>query len=68
MQQECIQVRCVPSAAVAVCWGVSGQGVSAQGGAVVCQHALRQTPTPLWTEFLTHACENITLPQLHCGR
>ena len=25
-------------------------------------------PTPLWTEFLTHASENITLPQLHCGR
>ena len=23
---------------------------------------------PLWTEFLTHACENVTLPQLHCGR
>ena len=23
---------------------------------------------PLWTEFLTHASENITLPQLHCGR
>ena len=31
-----------------------------------------QTPqtkySPLWTEFLTHACENITLPQLRCGR
>ena len=23
---------------------------------------------PLWTEFLTHASENITLTQLHCGR
>ena len=22
----------------------------------------------LWTEFLTHACENITLAQLRCGR
>ena len=22
------------------------------------------TPPPLWTEFLTHACENITFPQL----
>ena len=21
-----------------------------------------------WTEFLTHACENITFPQLRCGR
>ena len=23
---------------------------------------------PLWIEFLTHACENITLPQLRCGQ
>ena len=23
---------------------------------------------PLWTEFLTHNCENITLLQIHCGR
>ena len=41
-----------------VCLGVSAQvggEVSAQG--VV--HIL-----PLWTEFLTHACENITFPQL----
>ena len=22
------------------------------------------TPLPPWTEFLTHACENITFPQL----
>ena len=25
-------------------------------------------PHSLWTEFLTHASENITLPQLRCGR
>ena len=30
-------------------------------GGMVSQHALRQTPP--WTEFLTHATENITLPQ-----
>ena len=42
-------------------------GVCSGGG--VSQHALRQTPSPLlWTEFLTHACENITLAQLRCGR
>ena len=46
--------------------GVSALGGSAPGG--VSQHALRQTPPPLWTEFLTHACENITLAQLRCGR
>ena len=26
------------------------------------------TPPPPWTEFLTHASENITLAQLRCGR
>ena len=36
-------------------------------GGCVSQHALRQTPA-LWTEFLTHASEDITLPQLRCGR
>ena len=25
-------------------------------------------PPPRWTEFLTHASENITLAQLRCGR
>ena len=44
--------------------------VSAPGGLSapsrgVSQHALKQTPfAPPWTEFLTHACENITLAQL----
>ena len=28
----------------------------------------RYSPLPPWTEFLTHATENITLPQLRCGR
>ena len=53
-------------------WGVSAPG-GWSGGCLlwggVSQHALRQTPSsPLWTEFLTHACENITLAQLRCGR
>ena len=51
------------------------QGVSAQGG--VCQGGVSAwgclprgvclegcTPLPPWTEFLTHACGNITFPQL----
>ena len=80
LQQESIPVGCVPSAAVAVCWGVcsrgclprgeSARGVSAQGARLpwgclpggVSQHALRQTP--LWTEWLTDRCKNITFPQL----
>ena len=46
-------------------WGVclwSWGSDSGPGGVVVSQHAPRQTPPP-WTEFLTHATENITLPQ-----
>ena len=53
-------------------------GVSAQGGVCqgvcVCQGGVCLgrgvcpgggcTPPPLWTEFLTHACENITFPRL----
>ena len=38
-----------------------GDGVSAPVHAGI--HTL-----PLWTEFLTHACENITFPQLCFGR
>ena len=54
LEQESIPVACVPSAAVAV-WGMSAFGrVSAKV----------DTPSPLWTESLTHACENITFPQL----
>ena len=145
LTQECIPVGCVPSAAVAVCWGggvsgwgclvgsvrqwvsawgvsgkrnvlrngvcpggsaqggvcaggclpgggvcprgmsaqvgVSAWGVSAQGGCLPSLSRgclLRQGVCPggvclvcpggrhpsLWTESLTHACENITFPQL----
>ena len=39
--------------------GAWSGGVSApRGGGVVSQHALRQTP--LWTEWLTDRCKNIT--------
>ena len=53
LKQECIPVRCVPSATVAVSWGsawsggVPGLGGAWSGGAWsrgVSQHALRQTP------------------------
>ena len=34
-----------------------------EGGITACNGA-----DPLWTEFLTHTTENITLPQLRCER
>ena len=46
---------------------VSGECVCRGGvcpGVCVSQHPMGQTPPPLWTGFLTHACENITFPQL----
>ena len=69
---ETFNERYTSTAAVAVCWGVGwwclAGGVSAQGavcsvcpgggGGVSGRHPI------LWTEFLTHACENITFPQL----
>ena len=63
--QECIPLGCVPPASMAI----SGGGVSAQGG---CLPVWLYTPLPIacWvtppprTEFLTHAYENITFPQL----
>ena len=41
------------------CGVLSGPG---GGGVLVSQHALRADPS-LCTEFLTHASDNITLPQ-----
>ena len=60
--------RMSTSAVVAVSWGGGG---SARGGVYPSMHRGRlplstsPPPQPLWTEFLTHACENITLPQAH---
>ena len=50
--------------------GCLPRGVSAQEGVSAPVHAgIHTTPSsPLWTEFLTHACENITFPQLRCRR
>ena len=64
-QQECIPVGCVPSAAITISGGVC-LGAQGRGGMCVSQQSTGQTPPPppLWTEFLTHACENITFPQL----
>ena len=49
--QECIPVGCVPSLCLV--------------GRDVCPRwCTPPPPPPLWTEFLTHTCENITFPQL----
>ena len=63
LKQERIIVGCVPSAAVAVCWGVClPRGVCRGGG----WGSARSTPL-LGTEWLTDRCKNITLPELRCG-
>ena len=67
-KQECIPGGCLPSAAVAV-GGVGGRGCLPGDGGVCPGGVFAQVHagihiTPLWTEFLTHACENITFPQL----
>ena len=59
-KQEGIPVGCVPSAAVAVSGG-GGFCLWGEKG-VVCQGGC--TPPSPWTEFLAHACENITFVQL----
>ena len=41
--------------------GVCSRGMSAPGG--MWYSSYTEADTPLWTEFLTHATENITLPQ-----
>ena len=82
IKQDYIPVGCIPPACLlylpactaqgGVCLVCLGRGVSpCQGGLLarrmVSQHTMGQTP--LWTEFLTHACENITLAQTSfaCG-
>ena len=61
---ECVPARwdCTRPGGVPARWDCTCPGgVPAHGG--VCQHALRQTHR-VRTEWLTDACENITLPQL----
>ena len=40
------------------------EGVSARGGVFLEWGVYPGGVHPLWTEFLTHACENITFPKL----
>ena len=71
-KRECIPVGCVSSAPVAVYLrAVPGVRVAARGhlpqGAACPRGVVRQThPPPV--NRMTDSCENINLPQLHCGR
>ena len=62
----CLHLGGVWSGGVCLHWGGLLRGCLLPGGLLpgggVSQHALRQTPSPPppRTEFLTHACENIT--------
>ena len=73
-QQECIPVWCIPPASVAMGGGggLPWEAVCLGG---VCLRRVEVHPSshcmpgytpphPLWTEWITHACENITFPQL----
>ena len=53
-KQECIPVGGVPVAAVAI----------SEGGVCILLGGVSLRGVSLWTEFLTHSCENITFPQL----
>ena len=55
----------LPMGGVYLLQGVPGQGVYLMGG--VPDRGSTCPCTPLWTEFLTHATKNITLPQLRCS-
>ena len=65
-------VRCSSRLLWGVCpGGVSAQGVSTQGvsdwGGMSARGCLPDTPPPP-VDRMADACENITLPQLRCGR
>ena len=57
-------VRCSGRLGGVSVWGCLPTEVSAQEVVVVCVCLGGVHLPPLWTEFLTHACENITFPQL----
>ena len=64
LQQECIPVGCVPTAAAAISWGVwlpGGGLVSAYLWQTPPKADIPPTPYPLPCEQ-TDACENITFP------
>ena len=61
-KEECIPVECVPPAAVAIPGGFSTRHPPKSRPRPGAAPPPREQ-TPFWTEFLTQACENITLPQ-----
>ena len=63
MEQECIPVGCVPSAAV---WGVSAAGLPKGGGSArgCLPRGRGCLPRAVCLPRMTDACENITFLQL----
>ena len=67
VKQECISLECILSAAVAASGRRCLPGGLLGGVDPLDPEADTSPPPPrgpLWTEFLTHACENISFPQL----
>ena len=62
-RQECIPVGCVPPAAVDVPGKVGSPPDTPLGNRPPPEQTPPGADPPPWTEFLTYACENITLPQ-----
>ena len=55
---------------VCMAGGMLDGGVCMAGGGMCGRGAcmVGEGDAPLWTEFLTNACKNITFTQLRCGR
>ena len=61
---RCLPGGCLPRGRVCVLGGVCPGGVCLSGGGVCLPARGVSARHPPGTEFLTHACENITFPQL----
>ena len=59
------QVVYLPGGCTCLGW-CSWLGCTCPEGMYLPRVPAQVLPPPVWTEFLTHATENITLPQLHC--
>ena len=65
---QCLVLGWMPGPGGGCLPGTGGCLPGPGGGGVVSQHALGRTPPLPAVNRITDACENITLPQLRCGR